>query len=138
MKPDVEQAIRELRDGLPGHEVLAQEDPDGGGHVIVEGLDIGPSFVPATAWLGFHLTWSYPDADVYPFFMDPAVKYVGSGEAGNQHPDGNLPTAMTRGATMPGFGRPAIQISRRSNRRDPSTDSALQKLLRVLEFLRSR
>jgi len=39
---------------------------------------------------------------------------------------------------MPGFELPAIQVSRRSNHRRAETDSALQKLLRILEFLRSR
>jgi len=45
---------------------------------------------------------------------------------------------MTRGAMMPGFEMPAIQVSRRSQRRNAATDSALQKLFRVIEFLKSR
>ena len=138
MKADVERAVAELREGLPGHDVLVKEDGEGGAFVIVEGLEIGDCFAPAVSWIGFHVTFPYPDADVYPHFIDPAVLYVGNGEAPNQHPDGNLPTALTRGATMPGFDRPAIQISRRSNQRNAETDSGLQKLLRILEFIRSR
>jgi len=138
MKPEVERALSELRDDLPGHELTVREDSDGGAFAMVSGIDIGEAFQPSVSWVGFHITWLYPDADVYPHFIDPAVRYVGSGEAPNKYPDGDLPTSVSRGATMPGFDRPAIQISRQSRRRDPATDSALQKLLRVVAFLRSR
>lgn len=138
MKPDVAEAIEEIRGGFPKNTVRVNEDPDGGARVIVDDLDIGPAFSPTVSWIGFHITFPYPDADVYPHFLDAGVKYVGSGSTPNESPDGNLPTAMSRGALMPGFELPAIQISRRSNRRNAETDTALQKLLRVLEFLRSR
>jgi hypothetical protein len=138
MKEDVGAAIEELQAARIGSGVRTEEDPDGGAYVIVDDVAIGGSFDPSTSWIGFHIVWTYPDADVYPLFTDAGVRYVGSGPAPNQHPDGNLPTALTRGATMPGFEFPAIQISRRSNHHNAETDSALQKLLRVLEFLRTR
>lgn len=138
MKPHVEEALEELRQGLPGHCVRVKEDPDGGAFVIVEGVDLGEGFEPGISWIGFHITWPYPDADVYPHFIDAGVRHVGKGAAPNENPESNLPAAMTRGATMPGFAVAGIQVSRRSNRRDATTDSALRKLLRVIEFLRSR
>jgi len=138
VKATVERAVAEIRDGLPGLDVVVKEDGEGGAFVMVNGVRIGDGFAPTSSWIGFHITFPYPDADVYPHFIDAAVKYVGNGEAPNAHQDGNLPTALSRGATMPGFDRPAIQISRRSNRRDPETDSALLKLIRIVEFLRSR
>jgi len=138
MKAEVEQGIDELRRGLPGHDVRVEEDADGGAFVVVDSLCIGTAFEPALSWIGFHITFPYPDVDVYPHFIDPSVTYTGTGPAPNQHPDGNLPTSLTRGATMPGFEIAAIQVSRRSNRRDADTDTALNKLLRVLEFLRTR
>jgi hypothetical protein len=138
MKPDVATAIQELRDGLPGHNVRTQDDGVGGAFVIVDDLDIGDSFAPPVSWLGFHITFGYPEASVYPHFMDARVRYVGEGETPNAHADGNLPAAMSRGATMAGFDLPAVQISRKSNHSNPETDSALQKLLRILEFLKSR
>ena len=138
MKPAVEQALEELRQGLPDHDLRVKEDPDGGALVMVGGMEIGQGFSPSISWIGFHITWPYPDADVYPHFIDPKVQYVGTGVAPNQYPEGNLPTAMTRGATMPGFEVPAIQVSRRSNRRNAETVRALEKLLRVIEFLQGR
>src|SRR6266516_3069397 len=126
MKPDVATAIEELEAAGIGSRLRTKQDPGGGAFVIVDDLAIGSSFDPVTSWLGFHITWTYPDSDVYPHFTDAGIRYVGSGPAPSQHPDGNLPTSLTRGATMPGFELPAIQISRRSNRRNAVTDSVLQ------------
>jgi hypothetical protein len=138
MKVAVEKALEELRRGLPGTEIVPQEDPDGGAHVLVKDLDVGSSFAPTQSWVSFHITFAYPDADVYPHFIDAGVRYVGEGDAPNQFPAGNLPKAMTRDAVAPGFDLPAIQVSRRSETRDPTAYSALTKLLSVLEFLRTR
>jgi hypothetical protein len=138
VKPGVDTALTELREGSPGDGPQHQEDGAGGAFVLVEGLFIGDCFSPTTSWIGFHITWSHPEADVYPHFIDAGVTYTGGGPAPNQHPDGDLPTSLSRGQTAPGFGHPAIQVSRRSTRWNPDTDTALHKLLRVLEFLRAR
>jgi hypothetical protein len=138
VKDSVVSAIKEISDARIGTGVRTKEDADGGAYVIVDGIAVGHSFSPSTSWIGFHIVWTCPDADVYPHFADPGLKYVGSNTTPNQHAEGNLPAAITRGATMPGFEIPAIQMSRRSNHRNAETDSALQKLLRVVEFLRSR
>ncbi|MGD0713132.1 MAG: hypothetical protein ABSB24_02965 [Gaiellaceae bacterium] len=138
MKPDVEKAVQELIDGAPGS-VRYGEDGDGGAYVLVEGIDIGEQFAPRVSWVGFHITWPYPEADVYPHFIDASVHYVGGSATPNQHPDGDLPAAMSRGNfEAPGFKLAGIQISRRSQRRNAETDTALDKLLRVIEFLRTR
>jgi hypothetical protein len=138
MKPDVARAVEELTAGAPATGVRIQGDPDGGAYVLVDGVHIGAHFSPTASWVGFQITWSYPDADVYPHFIDAAVTYIGDGAAPNEYPEGALPTSITRGAVMPGFDLPAIQVSRRSNRRNADTDSALHKLLRIINFLRSR
>jgi hypothetical protein len=138
MKPDVAEAVKEMETALIGSAVRIIEDHDGGAYVVVDDVAIGDSFSPRSSWIGFHVTWTYPDCDVYPHFIDAGVKYIGSGPAPNQHTAGNLPTALTRGATMPGFDLPAIQISRRSNHRNANTDTAVQKLLRITDFLRTR
>ena len=131
MKPNVQAALEQLREGLPGHDIQVMDDGEGGAYVIVERLEIGQCFEPTVSWVGFHLTWPYPDTDVYPHFIDPSIRYVGTGGL----PDGALPSAMSRGFVMPGFERAAIQVSRRSPRWKPATDTALNKLLRVVSFL---
>lgn len=138
MKPDVSVAVGELESALIGGAVRVKEDRDGGAYVVVDDVAIGDAFSPRSSWIGFHVVWTYPDADIYPHFTDAGINYVGSGPTPNQHADGNLPAALTRGATMPGFELPAIQISRRSNHRNADTDTAVQKLLRIIDFLRTR
>jgi hypothetical protein len=138
MKASIATAVEEIVGAGIGTRVKTMQDADGGAYVIVDEVAICASFSPSTAWIGFHLVWTYPDADVYPHFTDPSLRYLGSNSSANQYPEGNLPIAMSRGATMPGFEIPAIQVSRRSNHRNAETDSALQKLLRIIEFLRSR
>jgi len=138
MKPNVEAAVAELREGLPGHAITVKEDPEGGAFVIVEGIDIGECFSPSVSWVGFHITWPYPESDVYPHFIDQEVRYIGKGPSPVQHAGGPLPSSMSRGQKMPGFDKAAIQVSRRSNRWNPATDTALRKLLRVVAFLRER
>jgi hypothetical protein len=138
MKPAVIQALQELDEGAPGGPVESKDDGSGGAFVLVRDLDIGEAYVPPFTWVAFHLPWSYPEGDVYPHFIDNAIKYVGDRSAPNEHPDGNLPTSMAHGNTAPGFELSAIQVSRRSQRWNPETDTALHKLLRVLDFIRSR
>jgi hypothetical protein len=138
MKEPVRAAIVELEEEAPGEGVRFQQDDEGGAIVIVDVVPIGASFEPSSAWIGFRISHSYPEAAIYPHFTDAALRYVGSGEAPNVHPDGNLPTAMTRAHKMPGFDLDAIQISRTSPGRALGTDTALRKLRRVIFFLESR
>jgi hypothetical protein len=138
MKPEVEAAVQEIVLGMPDAHVESKEDDDGGAYVQLEPVDLGDKYAPASTWIGFHITFPYPEADVYPHFIDAEVKFVGFDSAGNPHPAEYLPTSISRGHRSPGFDQPALQVSRRSNRRNAAHDSALNKLLRVLEFLRTR
>jgi hypothetical protein len=139
MKEAVRTAITELEAEAPGTGVRFEEDGDGGAYVIVDGVEIGASFTPSATWIGFHITHSYPEAAVYPHYVDPTLRYSGDGPAANQHSDGNLPTAITRGDfKLGGFELAAIQVSRSSPKRAPGTDTALAKLHRVISFLETR
>jgi hypothetical protein len=138
MVEQVETSLEELRQGMAGHDVRVQEDGDGGAYVIVDDIEIGDHFAPPRSWIGFHVTFA-EDADVYPHFIDPGLLYIGPLESAPiEHPEGNLPTAMSRGQQMPGFNLAAIQVSRRSNHRNGDTDSPLMKLLRLIDFLQTR
>ena len=133
MKEAVRSAITELEAEAPGTGVRFEEDGEGGAYVIVDGVEIGSSFTPSITWIGFHITHSYPEAAVYPHYVDPALRYDGAA------PDGDLPAAITRGAyKLGGFDLPAIQVSRSSPKRAPGTDTALAKLRRVISFLETR
>jgi len=129
LKPSVVQALAELRGRFGEGNVLHQEDGSGGAYVLVEGLDLGEVYTEETrtSWVGFKIGYDYPMSDIYPHFVRPDLKRsdnraFGSGVSG--------PTQYA------GYSRDAIQLSRRSNHRDPVTETALRKLLKVLEWVR--
>ncbi len=126
LKPAVDQALAELRETFAKHRIDVCEDGDGGSRVRVHDLLVGNQYSPSTSWVGFAITFQYPAADVYPHFV------VGT-------------FARTNGAPLgEGFqqsnwnGESVVQVSRRSNHRDLSTETAAIKLTKVLEWLRSR
>ncbi len=127
MTPEIEVAIQEIRDALPGHQVEVGEEPQGGAYVVVHDLPIGDHYTPSAAWVGFLITFQYPRADVYPHFLAPDLSRVDGG---------NLSSTFRRGQTF--WGRPAIQVSRRSNGWNAAVDTAALKLVKVLDWVRSQ
>jgi hypothetical protein len=119
-------AIDELEAAYPGVAVSHREDDEGGAFVIVDPVSLGPPYVQATTWVGFHLPFNYPFADVYPHFVRGDLARL----------DGQALGEGTSGGTFE--ERPAIQLSRRSPRRDAGVDTAVLKLDRVLGWLRCR
>ncbi len=127
MNPEVATAIEEIRAKFAGHTIIVREDSDGGAFVIVEGVDPGPLYVQRETWIGFRITFQYPSADVYPHFVRGDLSRVDGKPLG----EGTSPNQKFE-------ERPAVQLSRRSNRLNPATDTALRKLFKVLEWLRTR
>ncbi len=66
----------------------------------------------------------YPFADVYPHHVRPDLTRC----------DGNGLGSGMQVTRYAGFDRPSVQISRRSNNRDPSIETALHKLLKVIDW----
>lgn len=140
MTPEVETAIDEIRGHFTGSTLLVGEDCEGGACVIVEEVPLGPPYSQSHSWIGFHITRSCPYADVYPHFVRADLTRADGGALGetmsasHQFPQagvvvkGDCPT------------RPAVQISRRANRRDNSSglETPLVKLLKVLKWTLSR
>jgi hypothetical protein len=127
MTPEVQAAIKEIQEAYPGHRVEIGEEPQGGANVIVHDLPIGDVFTPNTTWVGFLITFQYPRADVYPHFIDPAVRRT-DGRA----LDGPFQVSQNF------WGRPATQVSRRSNRWTAAEDTATFKLAKVLDWIRNQ
>ena len=124
MNQAVQVAIEQLRTALPETRVEAQEDGQGGAWVIVENVAVGDIYLPDSSWIGFRITFQYPHADVYPHFVRSDLQRK------DKRPLGD---GITGGHTF--LGRSALQISRRSNRLNPATDTALLKLMKVLDWL---
>lgn len=126
MTPEVIEAVDEVRRTFPEHRVEVEEEPQGGAYVIVHDLHIGGAFEPAMTWIGFLITFQYPEADVYPHFTASVLRRI----------DG---AALGEGITVGTWrDRPAVQVSRRSTRWDAARDTAAGKLLKVLEWMRTR
>ena len=122
--PVVAKAIEEIRCTFEHCVVEAESDGSGGAVVVVRGIPMGCPYVQAEVWIGFQITFQYPYADVYPHFTNADLARSDADELG-----GGFGTATFR-------GQPAIQISRRSNRLNPETDTAALKLLRVIRWMK--
>lgn len=126
MTAAIEAALEDLRGAFAGHAVEVHPEPQGGAYVLVYDLEIGQQYDPACSWVGFLITFQYPHADVYPHFLVDPLRRTNDAPLGE------------------GFGqtqwrdKPVTQVSRRSNRWDPTKDTAALKLAKVLEWIRSR
>jgi len=126
MKPEVADAIEEIKSGWRGSTVVVSEDGSGGAFVIVEGVSPGEQYAQAETWIGFQITFNYPYSDVYPHFVRGDLSRKDGAVLGE---------AMSSTSFE---GRPAIQISRKSKNLNAVTDTAAIKLAKVLTWLRSR
>lgn len=126
MKDAVSRALDEMRAVLSATPFCVREDAEGGVFVILDDLPLGAPYLQESTWCGFHIPFSYPFADCYPHFVRGDLSRMDTRPLGE---------AMSPGAFE---GRSAIQISRRSNRLNPATDTALLKLQKVMAWLRSR
>jgi hypothetical protein len=123
----VAEAIEELRGTFPDSGVTYREDGEGGAWVTIDPVATGPKLSPSSTWIGFHLTFPYPEADVYPLFVTPDLAHV----------DG---TGFGEGFAVTSWGpeaAPAMQLSRRSTRMNAMIDNAPLKVLKVLKWLRA-
>jgi hypothetical protein len=124
MKSEVAAAIAELQRAFPSSTMEIDDDGQGGALFTLRGLDLGERYVPRHAWLGAHIPAQYPYADIYPVFMDPAVRRA----------DGRgFEVPVTLNAHF--NGRPAIQISRRNNHAHMHPQTAVSKMVKILDFL---
>ena len=131
MKPEVETAIREIRQAF-GCELEVEPDAEGGAFVKALNLDIGQQYEPECSWVAFRITFQYPMSDVYPHMLMPGLKRKDGKALGEAfHPQNQF-------WAPPSGKQPALMVSRRSNHRDASVDTAALKLQRVLEWIRSR
>lgn len=127
MKPEVEEALRQLAASFPGAVLVSQADPAGGAWFFLEGVELGPPYVNPTIWVGADISAQYPYADLYPVFVSNDLTRL-DGKALGEATSQNV-----------GFhGRNSVQLSRRSNNRNPSLETAAMKILKVLTWLKSR
>ena len=127
MTPEVQTAIKEIAEAYPGCRLDTVEDTEGGALVTVHDVPIeGTIYRQPNTWVGFHITHTYPYADVYPHFVRHDLSRTDS-------------KALGEGTSIGTFrNAPAVQISRRTNKLDPTSHTALLKLCKVMRWLTSR
>jgi hypothetical protein len=126
---EVEEAIREIKREFVEHQVDVTAEAQGGAYVVVHDLPIGDHYTPPTAWVGFLVDFQYPRSDIYPHFIDGSVQRAD----GRGHGTGfSGPTEWQ--------GRWALQISRRTRpgQWNPAVDTAVTKLIKVLEWIKAQ
>ncbi len=127
MNDAVTNALEDIRAAYPDATVTATPDNDGGAYVIIDAVPLGAPYKQESTWFGFRITFQYPYADVYPHFVRSDLERMDGRPLGD---------GMSTGHNF--AGRPAVQISRRSNRLNPATDTAALKLAKVLQWLKTR
>ena len=127
IRSSVENAIKQLKSAFRNCTITVSEDGEGGANIIIESVSLDSNvFVQETTWIGFHLSFQLPYADVYPIYVRADLK----------RKDGQ---DLTGDAFHPNHdfqGRASLMLSRRSNNRDPEQDRPYLKVIRVLEWLR--
>ena len=126
MTSEVAQAVEELRTSFADTEVAADDVGDGGAYITIACVDPGPAYVQDDTWVRFAIGFQYPHSDVYPLFVRPDLARAD----GQPHGEG-IAQAEFRGTR-------ALQLSRRSSRLNPATDTAALKVTKVLDWLRSQ
>ena len=127
MNAPVQQAIAELKATFDPSAVVAEDDGQGGAFVIVESVVLNGPYLQKETWMGFHLTGQFPYADIYPVFVRGDLHRCDGKPLG----DGVSPGHNFR-------NRGAVQVSRKSNGRDPLIETASAKVLKVRRFLETR
>ena len=126
MNPSIDQAVRGLREAFPEARLTVEEDGSGGAYVRLDNVELGPRFRPQHSWIAGHLPPQLPYADIYPLFVGADVSRV----------DGvPFSPPVTSGHCFRGC--PALQVSRRTNRLDPTVQTAALKFQKVLHWLRT-
>lgn len=123
MTPEVDGAISEIAAAFPKCQLESVEDGNGGAYVTIKDVPIPGPYDQDTSWFGFHITHTYPYADVYPHFVRHDL---------SRRDKKPLGAGLSIGSYR---NRPAIQVSRRSNRLNAATDTALLKLQKVIKWL---
>ena len=140
MTPEVHLAVDQIIKQFPRQQVVVAEDQTGGACLILGGVPLSLPYEQGETWIGFHITDQCPYADTYPHFVRPDLAREDGKPLGEAMTTGHtFPTnaALRNKAEMP--SRPAIQLSRRSNHRDPAGfETPLIKLFKVIEWIRSR
>lgn len=119
----VSTAIEETRSNFPDAQVHACPDGNGGAHMIVDSVELGPPYAQEATWIGFHVPHTYPYSDIYPHFVRPDLSRLDGAAFGEGLSSGEFQ------------GHPAVQISRKS-KNSTEMNHCVTKLISVMCWLK--
>ena len=120
-------AIEALKLDFQPAEFLVEPDGQGGARVRFGPVPLSATYVQGESWVGGHLPPQIPYADVYPIFVRGDLTRR-DGQA--------LIAPMASGQNF--MGQSAVQVSRKSNRRDASIETVKMKFKKVLDWVNSQ
>jgi len=123
----VQKAIAELMERFGEASVTFEPDGHGGARVTVARVPLPAGLDRGETWVGFMIPYDYDDVQVYGHHFPAELRCAGGGElSGSGFGQGQW------------NGTASLVISRSSNCWRKGTDTALLKLLKVVEFLDQR
>jgi len=123
----VSKAVDEIRIRFVPDELALEDDGQGGVRIRFGPVGLGLPYTQTETWVAGHIPAQIPYADIYPVFV--------RGDLARR--DGAALTApVTPGHSFMGQG--AVQVSLRSNARDPAVETPALKFLKVIDWLKSR
>jgi hypothetical protein len=123
----VQRALEGIRQSFAPADFVVEPDNEGGARVRFGPVALSKSYFQRETWVAAHLVAQLPYADVYPVFLRGDLSRA----------DGvQLVAPMTTGHSFMGLS--AVQVSRRSNRRDASIETPAMKLLKVLDWVNAQ
>lgn len=130
MKKAVVEAIREVERAFPDAVVTVKEDGEGGVYLYVEPVDLGETYTEGTrtTWIGFKIAFNYPFADLYPHHVRGDLSRA----------DGNSLGAGMGASQFVPFEKPSIQLSRRTPEGGWAHQTAVIKLIKVIDWARNQ
>lgn len=126
MKPEIVEALDEIRATFSGSSVETLVSDDGSVWVSVSNVFLGEQWEPSHSSVSFTIGFQYPYADCYPHYVNASVRRADGGA---------LPAGMHLGQQTP-HGDGAVMISRRNARATEVPDTAAIKLIKVLDWVR--
>jgi hypothetical protein len=127
LTPEVSAAIDALK-GQFGDGVTYTETGDGGAHVRLATVPLGPPYAQGESWFAFTLTYLHPYGDIYPVFVRPDLSRL----------DGK-PLTTPIHVNNAFQGQSAVMVSRRTKLLGPNhpIDPVL-KILKVQQWMLSQ
>jgi hypothetical protein len=132
VKEAVQAALTDIANAYGAERVLAVPDDQGGVWVEITENDLGDRYVQEMTFVICLLPFNLPAADVYPLF----VRHDLTRRDGNGLGEGFSATSVNwAGDPQP---RPVTQVSRRTRRSEYTLQTPLQKIEKVLDWVRTR